>query len=69
MFCIQVNAVSNATHMIMSKASRGGGQLEVQVIKEGDPTDSNINCSTRSIYTKSVNCDIMCFRSNLSLVE
>ena len=69
MFCIQVNAVSNATHMIMSKASRGGGQLEVQVIKEGDPTDSNINCSTRSIYTKSVNCDIMCLRSILSLVE
>jgi len=26
----EVNAVSNATHMIMSKASRGGGQLEVQ---------------------------------------
>ena len=50
MFCIQVNAVSNATHMIVSKASWGGGQLEVQVIKEGDPTDSNINCSTRSIY-------------------
>ena len=29
---IQVNAVSNATHMIVSKGS-GGGQLEVQVIQ------------------------------------
>ena len=29
---IQVNAVSNATHMIVSRGS-GGGQLEVQVIQ------------------------------------
>ena len=29
---IQVNAVSNATHMIVSRGSRGG-QLEVQVIQ------------------------------------
>ena len=30
---IQVNAVSNATHMIVSRGSGGGGQLEVQVIQ------------------------------------
>ena len=70
-FCIQVNAVSNATHMIVSKFC-GGGQLEVQVIKEGDPSDSNINCSARSICSKSINCVRSCAldsRSILFLVE
>ena len=58
-FCIQVNAVSNATHMIVCKFC-GGGQLEVQVIKEGDQSDSNINCSISSISSKSLKCERSC---------